>query len=185
MREVTVRVRFTSPSLGNQKREDGQFVFQRGPDGRVLFLATWHRGYLQRAAELAGRYQNLVHAIQWDIHLDGRLRRDPWFREFYVRSNRRRFRLHEAFFPGQIVGVNCVLPRELPLDGFASLMTLAGRYWGASPWQPGKWGFFEVLGVEQRRRMPDFDEDGGDPLYSLWDAMHEQRGETMKSDERK
>ena len=44
MRELTARIRFLSPSLGNQKMRDGsgRFVFQRNPNGGVIFLPSWH-----------------------------------------------------------------------------------------------------------------------------------------------
>ena len=155
MRELTVRIKFTSPSLGNEKMRDGsgRFVFSRSPTGHVIFLASWHNANMRLAAQLLGRHQDEVSKIFWDINVDGRLRRDRWHRVYYlgVNSGRQRYSLHEAFFPGQIVSINCVVPHTIGNDDFWRLVQKAGQYKGISPWKPGEFGFYEVVSIRPRR----------------------------------
>ena len=72
MRELTVRIRFLTACLGNQKLNDGsgKFVFQRSPDNNIIFLASWHHSNMRMAAQLLNRFQSDVNDIHWDIHID-------------------------------------------------------------------------------------------------------------------
>ncbi len=172
MRELTVRIRFTSHSLGNQKLRDGtgRFVFQRGPSGHILFLSTWHLANMRLAAQLLGRHQDVVQAIYWDIRVDGALQSDPWYRVYHRtgQGSRQRYSQHEAFYPNQIVGINCVVPPVINDDDFWRLMTIAGQYKGLSPWKPGEYGFYSVESLRQRRAPT---EDEADITMSVKDAV--------------
>lgn len=154
MRELTVRIKFTSPCLGNVKLRDGsgRFIFSRSPGGHVIFLACWHHANMRLAAQLLGRHQDEVGKIHWDINVDGKLYTERWHRLYYQASpgSRQRYSLHEAFFPGQIVGINCVVPSAISEDDFWRLMQKAGQYKGLSPWKPGEYGFYEVVSVRPR-----------------------------------
>jgi len=163
MKELTVRIRFTSHCLGNQKAKDGsgRFEFMRSPDGEhVLFLATWHHANLRMAAQLLGRHQSDVGKIYWDINVDGALREDRWHRAWYIspKSKQRRYSLHEAFFPGQEVSVNCAVPSSISDEDFWRLMAKVGQYKGISPWKPGEFGNFEVVSIRPRRNPQQSDE---------------------------
>jgi len=159
MREMTVRIRFVKPSLGNQKRGD-QFIFSRTPDGRAVFLASWHKANLRFAASLLNIHQDEVDKIYWDIAVDGAVRADPWFRRYYKGQNgKTRFAVHEAFFAGQVIGIHCVVPARISDDDFWRLMQIAGQYRGLSPWKPREWGFFEVVGLRPRRCREEEDDD--------------------------
>lgn len=165
MRELTIRIRFTAPCLGNQKLRDGsgRFVFQRNHSTKhVIFLPTWHQSNMRLAAQLLGRHQDEVAKIHWDQHVDGRLRQDKWFRRHYrsKNSNRQRYILHEAFFPGQEISINLCLPAAIPEDDFLRLMQKAGQYRGLSPWKPGEYGFYEVISLRERQ-IPQPPDDGG------------------------
>ena len=155
MRELTVRVRFVSPALGNQKLRDGsgRFVFSRSPSGHVVFPASWHHANMRLAAELLGRYQDDVSKIFWDINVDAKLRAGKWHKVYYQtrEHGRMRYTQHEAFFPGQVVGINCVVPNTIDEDGFWRLLSKAGQYKGISPWHPGEYGFYEVVSIRPRR----------------------------------
>ena len=153
MRELTVRIRFTRPALGSVKgRDDDRFHFMRTPDGHVVFLATWQQTNMRLAAQLLGRHQREVDKILWDVAVDVMLRADRWFRRYYTNgSGRKRYAEHEALLPGQIVGVNCVVPAEISDDDLWQLMTLAGRYKGLSPFRPGEFGHFVVESIRPRR----------------------------------
>lgn len=156
MRELTVRIRFTRHSLGNVKdRETGRFVLPRNPEGFVLFLPTWHQANLRMAAQVLGRHQDEVGRFCWDVRVDGAVRRDPWFKRWYGAGpgGKKRYALHEAFWPGQVVGLHCVVPTQVSDDDLRRLMQLAGQYRGLSPWKPGEFGLFEVEQILPRR-MP-------------------------------
>ena len=156
MRELTVRIRFTKHCLGNVKAKDGsgRFLFPKNPRGFVTFLAGWHHANMRFAAQILGRHQDEVGKILWDINVDGRIKKDCWHRRYYsVGQGRQRFCVHEAFMPGQVVGINCVVPASISDEDFWRLMQLAGQYRGISPWKPGEYGFFEVESIRPRRAV--------------------------------
>ena len=67
MRELSVLIRFTNASLGNEKdQKTGRFKFQRSPgrEGKILFLATWHHANMKLAADMMGRHQEAVKKLQ-------------------------------------------------------------------------------------------------------------------------
>lgn len=156
MREITIRLKFVAPCLGNRKMADGsgRFVFQRNPStNRVLFLPTWHYANMRFAAQLLNRHQDQVGKINWDPQVDGRMRSDNrWFRREYTNSTgtKHRHALHEAFFPEQEISINACLPATISEDDFISLMAKAGQYRGLSPWKPGEYGFYSVVSIRRR-----------------------------------
>ena len=170
MRELTVRIRFLSPSLGNQKSQDGsgRFVFQRNPSGGVIFLPSWHNANMRMASQLLNRHQKEVQDIHWDINVDGALREEPWYKNYYrsPRSDKLRYSLHEAFLEGQIVGLNCIVPTAISEEAFWRLMGKAGQYKGLSPWKPGEFGFYEVVSIRPRRSNRSTDEDAEFPAMA-------------------
>jgi hypothetical protein len=161
MRELSVRIKFTNPSLGNEKdQKTGRFKFQRSPgrDGKILFLATWHHANMKLAADMMGRHQEIVSKICWDIEIDAELREKCLTRCFYQKSpgGRERWSLHESLLPGQIICINCLVPTEIDDADFWSLLQISGKYKGLSPWQPGKYGHYEVVSIRPRRHLrPD------------------------------
>lgn len=160
MRELTIRLRFTKHSLGNVKARDGsgKFLFPRNPRGFITFLSSWHRVNLHFASQILGRHQDEVNKISWDIQVDGHIRHNGFYRRYYVNDQgKKHFCLHEAFIPGQIVGINCVVPSIISDDDFWRLMQLAGQYRGISPWKPGEYGFFEVESIRPRRNNFEID----------------------------
>lgn len=152
MRELTVRIRFSCPCLGNVKArtQSGRFLFLRSPGGSVMFLPTWHRANLAFAARTVGRHQDEVGRLLWDPEVDGVVRsgHDGWYRRYCTPA---RYVLHEAFLPGQVVGVNCAVPPTITDDDLARLMQVAGQYRGLSPWKPRQFGLFTVDSVRPRR----------------------------------
>ena len=155
MRELTVRIRFLTPSLGNQKADDGsgRFVFQRSPDNNIIFLASWHNSNMRMASQLLNRFQSAALDIHWDINIDGKLKEERWYKNYYraANSNRLRYSLHEAFHENQIIGINCLVPIAISDEDFWRLMSKAGQYKGLSPWKPGEFGFYDVVSIRPRR----------------------------------
>lgn len=159
MRELAVRLRFTNQSLGNQKQPDGGFVFQRsqGRKGKLLFLASWHQSNMTWAAGVLGRHQEAVKRIFWDIETDAELQARCLVKCFYKKTatSRMRYSTHEALLVGQTIGINCVVPAEIDDQDFWELLQIAGKYRGLSPWQPGRYGHYEVVTVRPRRQQQE------------------------------
>lgn len=161
MREFTIRIRFVCHCLGGEKQPGGRFVFSRGPSGQVLFLSSWHRANMRFAAKLLGRHHGEVDKIHWDIHVDGQPQPNSWFKRYYRSSgDRQRYAIHEAFAPGHIVGINCLVPASISEEDLWQLFQKAGQYRGISPWKPGEYGFYEVVSIRPRRvaRPPEENE---------------------------
>jgi len=157
MRELTVKIKFLSPCLGNEKNpKTGRFSFMRspGPSAKILFLATWQAANLKLAAEMLGRHLELVKGVCWDIEIDAELRDKCLERCYYKKTpnGRERWSTHESLVKGQTACINCVVPHGISDDDFWSLMQLAGKYKGLSPWQPGKYGHYEVVTIRARRK---------------------------------
>lgn len=157
MRELTVRIRFTKPCLGNVKRHGSNLYLPRSPSGAVTMMGTWHRNNMHFAAQLMGKHEGLTNRIFWDINIDGLPRQgeDRWFRRYYTVANgtKSRYSLHEAFQSGHVIGINCAVPGSISDDDFWQLMTTAGRFRGLSPFLPMEYGLYEVVSL--RRRRPD------------------------------
>lgn len=157
MRELTVKIRFLSPSLGAQKtKNNGRFCFMRspGPANKILFLATWHSANMKLAAKMLGKHQSLVSSICWDIEIDAELRDKCLERCYYKKTpkGRERWSTHESLVRGQTACINCVVPEGIDDSDFWELMQIAGRYKGLSPWQPGNYGHYEVVSIRPRRQ---------------------------------
>jgi hypothetical protein len=164
MRELSVRIRFMSPSLGNEKNpKTGRFSFMRSPgsSGKILFLSTWHAANMQLAAEMLGRHQELIKGICWDIEIDAELRDKCLERCYYKKTpkGRDRWSTHESLVKGQTANINCVVPHGIDDTDFWALMQLSGKYKGLSPWQPGKHGHYEVVSIRPRRQPQLLDEN--------------------------
>lgn len=153
MREMTVRIKFTKHCLGNVKARDGggRFLLPRGPGGQVTFLASWHNANVRFASQILGRHQDEVRRMLWDINVDGVVSRDGWYKRYYRVGDKQRYALHESYLPGQVIGVNCVVPSAITDDDLWSLIRIAGQYKGISPWKPGTYGLFEVESIRPRR----------------------------------
>ena len=154
MRELQVRIKFTTHCLGAEKRQSRQqgklrthFEFTRSQDGRVLFLNTWWRTILKKAAQTLCRHQKEIKTVRFSMEVDGDPRPIP--SELYHRYyETKRFAKHEAFFPGDIVGVTCLVPTKISDEDFYRLLTLAGKYYGISPARPfEEFGFFSVESI--------------------------------------
>jgi hypothetical protein len=129
-------------------------VHLRDPAGdKVIFLPTWWSSVLQKAASVLNRHHRDVRDIRFALEVDGQPRplpADP-FKRYYQNG---RYSQHEAFFAGDTVGLNCVVPAAIDDDDFWRLMDAAGLYWGISPFQPGNFGFFKVKSLSRRGASP-------------------------------
>lgn len=160
MRELTVRIKFTSPCLGNVKsfrtfkskgkrRKRTLFLMPRSPSGKVTFLPTWWQANMKKAAEVLCRYQKDVSEIRFSPEVDGQPRQlpDGAYRRYHESD---RYSPHEAFLADDVVGVSCLVPSSIDDESMWRLMELAGKYYGISPYRPGDYGFFTVESIKQR-----------------------------------
>jgi hypothetical protein len=158
MRELTVRIRFTLPCLGNVKKGNSWFYLPCHPNGSITFLSTWHQCNMRTAAELISRHHKTVESILWDVFVDGKPPKGEsrWHQRFYTnKQGKSRYSRHECFPTDHIVGINCAVPAQITDDDMVQLMSVAGRYCGLSPWgKPTEFGRFEVESIRPRRLDP-------------------------------
>jgi len=162
MRELTVRIKFTTACLGNIKKQSAgdrwpSYLMPRTPDGRVRFEAQWWKHSLKFSAEVLCRHQRAVNDIHFDVSVDGKPDINP--ENFYRRYlDGKKFLKHEAFKEGDIIGVNCIVPSQIDDDDFWRLMDRVGRFKGISPFGPREYGFFVVESVNLRKLGSDVDD---------------------------
>jgi hypothetical protein len=112
----------------------------------------------------AARIKNIpiatVKKIEWSPAIDG----SPRLWQRYIQEPNRpenarpRYAQHEAFLPGRVVGIDCVLPVDLTVNTFVALMEVAGKFRGISPYKPGEYGRFTVVSVHPAgRAIPQSD----------------------------
>ena len=156
MQEVTITIRFNRVCLGAaKKRRRGQviFCFDRDPAGRVMFMPSAWCACMRHAAKIANRHQAAVKRIDWCPVITGEPRPD-WRRTILTPntsgSMRSHYALHEAFVPGDCIGMSAVLPDDISITTFRHLLTLVGKYRGFSPFNNNqdKYGTFEIISID-------------------------------------
>lgn len=166
MRELSIRIRFTSPCLGNDKkirtiRDQGRkkrrrscFLFSRTGDGKVVFMPQWWTALLRDAAQVHGALYEEVKQIQFSLEIDGNPRPIPeQFYKRYYESDK--FSLYEAFFAGDCIGVNCLVPPSITDDELWRLLHIAGEYYGICPVRMPEFGRFKVVHIQRRGPQSD------------------------------
>jgi hypothetical protein len=159
VQEVKILLRFTVPCLGADKRiRNGLgtvFCFPRTPGGQVLFHQTWWRAIVTHAARIKNIPTTVIKKIEWSPIVDGSPR--LWQRYIHdptrLEGTRPKYAQHEAFLPGRVIGVECILPVDLAVGTFAALMDVAGKFRGISPYKPGEYGRFTVVSVQPAGRV--------------------------------
>jgi hypothetical protein len=176
VQEVKVLLRFTVPCLGADKRARNGlgtvFCFPRTAEGQVLFPQTWWRAIVTYAARVNNIPTTIIKKIAWSPAVDG----SPRLWQRYIQDPDRpedarpRYAQHEAFLPGRVIGVECILPVDLPVATFAALLETAGKFRGISPYKPGEYGRFTVVSVHPAGRavpqsdvLPNSEPAGGPP----------------------
>lgn len=140
MREVEIKLKFTTPCLGRVLK-DGCSYFERDASGNILFMHSWWISLLRYGAQAFGKHQSLIDYVKMHSHVKG----DTLVINKQVRQDVKR---HEAFAKGSVVVTRALLPDGLPIDEFEAILKLAGQYQGISPfgWKDG-YGLFEVVSV--------------------------------------
>lgn len=152
MIEYAAKLEFTSPCLGNTKKEwiagsgakRTYFAMPRTSQGRINFQPNWWRSNLRKAA---GVLAKAVPSLE-SVHVDPMILGTPketqparFFRRYYSGNI---YALHEAFMPGESIGLRIVVPPEIDRDMLWQLFDTSGRFYGISPARPGEFGFFFV-----------------------------------------
>ena len=145
--EVEVKLRFTTPCLGNERHAQRDLMLRSG-SGHVALLQSWWRACLAFAAQALNQHQRDIESIQADPEVDGNvtIHKRYW--------SDREFKEHECFAAGEVVTARFFLPNEVPVDDFRCLLETAGKYAGISPYgYRQNFGRFVVVSVTPIRRV--------------------------------
>lgn len=144
--EVSVRLRFTTPSLGDV-RSSSRDHMRRDVSGKVIYLQAWWRATLKFAAHAISRYHKEVEEIQADPLIDGE---PKVYKRYYSLDG---YKEHEAFLDGDEITARFLLPNKLSTEEFRQLLEVAGQYAGISPYGfKQNFGRFVVISIDQVRR---------------------------------
>jgi hypothetical protein len=154
VQEVTVKLRFNRVCLGAAKRRrHGQvyFGFDRDPENRVMFMPSAWLSVMRYAAKLANKHYSVVQKIDWCPLVEGTPRND-WRRTIVSNQGaetRSHYAVHEAFQPGDVISLSCVIPDEITFADFEQLLEIVGKYKGFSPFNNATehYGTFEVISI--------------------------------------
>ena len=148
MIEVVIRLRFITPCLGNVRNKDAPDAMLKDTEGRILFLPAWWSPFMAYGAKAFSKHQKLVHKIRWDPVVSGA---DLGiFRRYYNSTD---YKEHEAFMPGTEIEVRAMLPSGLELEDCKSIVDIAGRFQGFSPYGHGdRYGHLEVVSIDPTHR---------------------------------
>lgn len=118
-----------------------------------MFLPAAWQSVMVYAGKLANLHQTLVKKIDWNPIIDGEPSRE-WRRQIvHQNGSGAHFALHEAFMPGDEIGVTAVIPPGMRRTEFQELLEIVGKYKGFSPFNNAteKFGTFEVLRIDPGR----------------------------------
>lgn len=153
--EVTARICFSRPCLGNVRRPDYDRM-PRDSEGDVIFMVTWWRAAFAKAAKAINRFYSLVDKIHPALQVYGEVTK---FKRWY--NGGKKFTVHECFDVGCTAEVSFLIPNEMTVSEFVELLEATGLYIGISPygWRTGLYGHFKVL--EVRKGGPSTHQEGG------------------------
>lgn len=182
--EVVVRLKFTTPCLGNVRRSDYDRM-TRDDEGRVIFMPTWWRSAFGQAARAISRYYNYVNQILPALPVEGDLSR---IGRRYGRGPDD-IKVHEGFDVGTTVKVRFAIPGKMHIRQFVELLEAVGEYIGVSPygWKRGSYGHFKVLEVKkvgasnyQKSRRRDTGDAANDGDSRAGAEVHKENAEKRK-----
>jgi hypothetical protein len=142
--EVIAKIEFTTPCLGGVRRDDCDLM-QRDRDGNVIFMPSWWKAALTKAAKALSKYHRMVEHIYPALVLNGQT--TIIRRQFGPKP--KDFKCHEGFDTGASVTCGFTIPYGTTIEQFTELLEAVGMYIGVSPygWQTN-YGRFRVLSVE-------------------------------------
>ena len=145
--ELIVKIKFTTPCLGNVRRDDFDRMV-RDDSGRVIFLPSWWRAAFAQAASAISRYYNYVDQIRAAPPVEGEVTNI----ERRYGKGEADYKIHEGFDAGAAITVKFAIPGKMHIRQFVELLEAVGDYVGISPygWKRGSFGHFKVLEVNPR-----------------------------------
>ncbi len=163
--EVTAKLRFTCPCLGNVRGEEYDRM-ERDQEGNIIFLPTWWRAAFAKAAQAINRHYKLVNSIHPALQIYGgpvtKIER-RYLEQLSDSSDKvQRVKLHEGFDVNTVVDCSFLLTSGMTVNHFTELLEVIGLYFGMSPygWKQD-FGRFQVL--EVRRGGHRSREESGKP----------------------
>jgi len=172
MYEVYIRLSFDEPCLGNERGADNEPSRMRyNSEGTVIFQQSWWRSMVISAVDGYNKHQHETGKILWTPEIDGTP--GTYKRHYTIVEDGKRvrkYKLHESFNRGEVIGVKALVPDGIPVEDLRELMQLAGTYYGISPygWSKGygKFRVVELSKVYNRRsdgKANDKAADEGEP----------------------
>lgn len=174
--EVFVRLEFTTPCLGNERNDDPEpNRMLRSGSGGLIFLQSWWHGCTAAAAERFSMHQKRIRSVKWSSEVDGTTRLIDRF--YHRKDGSKHVKKHEGFDTKDTMSIRALVPDDIPLEDFKTILRIAGEFFGISPygWKKG-YGRFNVLEVskiygrctaqgkgEHAGRVPDGQEDSEPP----------------------
>jgi hypothetical protein len=145
--ELVVTLRFTTPCLGNVRRDDFDRML-RDDEGRVIFLPSWWRAAFAQAANAISRYYQYVDQIRAAPAVEGEVTK---IQRRYGKGDND-YKIHEGFDVGATIKVKFAIPGKMHVRQFLELLEAIGDYVGFSPYR-GKlqYGFFNVVSARKWR----------------------------------
>lgn len=144
--ELVVRLRFTTPALGNVRRDDYDRMM-RDSDGNVIFMPSWWRAAFAQAAKALSRSHHYVNQIFAAPPIDGPISKI----ERRYGKEPSDVKTHEGFDVGAVVTVRFAIPGKMHIRQFIELLEAVGTYIGISPygWKRASYGHFQILEVKK------------------------------------
>lgn len=144
--ELVAKLRFTTPALGNVRRDDYDRML-RDSDGNVIFMPSWWRAAFTQAATAISRYHHYVNQIFAAPPIGGQLSQV----ERRYGKEPGDVKVHEGFDVGTVVTVRFAIPGKMHIRQFIELLEAVGTYIGISPygWRRASYGHFQILEVRK------------------------------------
>lgn len=145
--EVFIKLEFTTPCLGNERRDDPEpNRMLRSGSGGIIFLQSWWHGCTVAAAERFSMHQKRIRSVKWSSEIEGTLRLIDRF--YYKRDGTKHAKPHEGFAALDNISVRALVPDDVPIEDFKTILSIAGEFFGISPygWKKG-YGRFNVKEV--------------------------------------
>lgn len=136
MREVTIKLKFTTPCLGDVRDvPSGILRLRRDGVGRVVIMPNVWKLIINKSAPTCGVSPRICKSIRWDPVVDGepKLFERMWSDES-TGGSKRGVDCHESFPAGAIVGIRALVPDDLTPDQLSKILNVAGSFCGVSPW---------------------------------------------------
>lgn len=148
---VHAKLQFNSPCLAGEKNKNGKWTFEKAANGRIFFYESKLFNSVLQAARILGRHQHLISRIRWN----GEAIETSPIGSHQRYTHGRSYAQHEAVPRGGTIVLEATIPQEIGLEDFRELLSLAGKFFGLSPFGTKQgFGKYAVLLVEEKNPEP-------------------------------